>query len=144
MHIDYMSTSCFIAKLTLKNKFIRESVDSLCRDGTDTTRPFFHIEWLRTPKRDSYKPFYTHEHILRVILYPLRPSKCVKDAATLTYGNRPNRTFGNFCSSFSSSVELAYRKSGTSTLLGFYMKRLLSLSCVILDQENLRNSLASV
>ena len=34
---------------------------------------------------------------------------------------------------------LAYRKSGTSTGLGFYMKRLLSLACVILDQENLRN-----
>ena len=36
---------------------IRESVDSLCRDGTDTTRPLSHIEWLRTPKRSSYKPF---------------------------------------------------------------------------------------
>ena len=30
---------------------IRESVDSLCRDGTDTTRPFSHIEWPRTLKR---------------------------------------------------------------------------------------------
>ena len=49
----------------------------------------------------------------------------------------------HFCSSSSSSssnsVELAYRKSGTSTVLGFYMKRLLSLAYVILDQENLRN-----
>ena len=38
-----------------------------------------------------------------------------------------------------SSVELAYRKSGTSTVLALYMKPLLSLACVILDQENLRN-----
>ena len=36
---------------------IRESVDSLCRDGADTTRPLFKTEWLRTPKRGSYKPF---------------------------------------------------------------------------------------
>ena len=50
----------------------------------------------------------------------------------------PHTPFWIFCSS-SSSVELAYRKSGTSTDLGFYMKRLLSLACVILDQENLRN-----
>ena len=37
--------------------YIRESVDSLCRDGADRTRPFSKIEWLRTPKRGSYKPF---------------------------------------------------------------------------------------
>ena len=36
---------------------ISESVDSLCRDGADRTRPFSKIEWLRTPKRGSYKPF---------------------------------------------------------------------------------------
>ena len=39
------------------NEHIRESVDSLCRDGADRTRPFSKIEWLRTPKRGSYKPF---------------------------------------------------------------------------------------
>ena len=32
-------------------------VDSLCRDGTDTTRIFSLIEWLRTPKHGSYKSF---------------------------------------------------------------------------------------
>ena len=58
----------------------------------------------------------------------------------MSYGICHTPLFGFFCSSSSSSsVELAYRKSGTSTLLGFCMKRLLSLSCVILDQENLRN-----
>ena len=51
--------------------------------------------------------------------------------------------FWVFCSSlsssFSSSVELAYRQSGTSSLNGFFTKRFLSVVCVILDQENLRN-----
>ena len=77
-----------------------------------------------------------------MILYPLRPSKYVKYTATMTYGICHTPLFGYFCSSSSSSsnsVELAYRKSGTSTVLGFYMKRLLSLACVILDQENLGN-----
>ena len=66
---------------------IRESVDSLCRDGADRTRPFSKLEWPRTPKRGSYKPFWTHTRTLRVILYPLRPSKYVKYTATMTYGS---------------------------------------------------------
>ena len=41
----------------MKVKNIRESVDSLCRDGADTTHPLFQTEWLRTPKRGSYEPF---------------------------------------------------------------------------------------
>ena len=73
-------------------------------------------------------------------MYLLRPLQQVKYTATMTYGNWPNRIFGFFCSSFSSSsVELAYRQSGTSTRDGFYTKRLLSVACVILDQQNLRN-----
>ena len=75
-----------------------------------------------------------------MLLYPLRPSKYLKYTATMTYGICHTPAFGFFCSSSSSSsVELAYRKSGTSTVLGFYTKRLLSLACVILDQENLCN-----
>ena len=129
---------------------IRESVDSLCRDGADRTRPFSKIEWLRTPKRGSYKPFldtYTYSTSDSV------PAKTLKVRKIHSYNDLRNMPhvhpfFGYFCSSSSSSssssansVELAYRKSGTSTVLGFYMKRLLSLACVhvILDQENLRN-----
>ena len=73
------------------------------------------------------------------------PAKTLKVRKIHSYNdlrNLPHPPFGYFCSSSSSSsnsVELAYRKSGTSTVLGFYMKRLLSLTCVILDQENLRN-----
>ena len=39
----------------------RESVDSIC---WNETRPFSYIEWLRTPKRGSYKKFYTYTHTL--------------------------------------------------------------------------------
>ena len=45
-----------------------------------------------------------------------------------------------FCSSSSSSsIELADWQSATSTLDGFYTKRLLSVVCVILGQENLKD-----
>ena len=37
------------------------------------------------------------------------------------------------------TIELAYSQSGTNTPFGFYMKRLLSLACMILDQETLHN-----
>ena len=75
------------------------------------------------------------------------PAKTLKVRKIHSYNdlrNLPHPLFESFCSSSSSSsssnsVELAYRKSGTSTVLGFYMKRLLSLACVILDQENLDN-----
>ena len=40
--------------MIMLSMYIRESVDSLCRDGADTTR---HMEWLRTPKCGTYKPF---------------------------------------------------------------------------------------
>ena len=49
-----------------------ELVDSICRDGTDTTYLFFHIEWRRTPKHSSYMPFWTHTRTL---------SKCVSEPA---------------------------------------------------------------
>ena len=51
---------CFtllLITIDVEHFVIRESVDSLCRDGADMARPFFHIEWLRTPKLSSYKPF---------------------------------------------------------------------------------------
>ena len=80
-----------------------------------------------------------HTRTLRVLLYPLRSLQYVKYTATITYGNWPNRIFGFFCSSSSSSVKLAYCQSATSTRDGFYPKRLLSVACIILEQENLRN-----
>ena len=83
-------------KCCFDHSLIRESVDSLCRDGADRTRPFSKIEWLRTPKRGSYKHFCTHTRTLRVILYPLRPSKYVKYTATMSYGICHTPLFGFF------------------------------------------------
>ena len=51
----YVQSAIFLPKVCMR--IIRESVDSLCRDGADTTRPLFKTEWLRTPKRGSYKLF---------------------------------------------------------------------------------------
>ena len=39
--------------------YIRESVDSLCRDGADTDTPNFQMKRLIAPERYSYKPFQT-------------------------------------------------------------------------------------
>ena len=66
---------------------IRESVDSLCRDGADTDTPIYQMKRLIAPERYSYKPFQTYNKALRVFLYHIRPSKYVKYAYTMTYGN---------------------------------------------------------
>ena len=39
---------------------IRESVDTLCRDGANTHTPIYQMKQLRTPERYSHKPFQTH------------------------------------------------------------------------------------
>ena len=67
------------------------------------------------------------------------PAKTLEVRKIHSYNDLRKLAKPHFCSSSSSSIELAYRKSGTSILLGFYMKRLLSVLCVILDQENPRN-----
>ena len=65
------------------------------------------------------------------------PAKTLEVRKIHSYNDLRKLAKLHFCSSSSSSIELAYRKSGTSILLGFYMKRLLSVFCVILDQTSL-------
>ena len=67
------------------------------------------------------------------------PTKTLKVRKIHSYNDLRKLVKPHFCSSSSSSVELAYRQSGTSNLDGFYTKRLLSVLCVILDQEHLCN-----
>ena len=67
------------------------------------------------------------------------PTKTPKVRKIHSYTDLRKLAKPHFCSSSSSSIELAYRKSGTSNRDGFCTKRLLSVLCVILDQENLRN-----
>ena len=80
----------------LGQMFIRESVDSLCRDGADTDTPIYQMKRLITPERYSYKPFQTYNKALRVFLYHIRPSKYVKYTYTMTYGNCHTSVFEYF------------------------------------------------
>ena len=82
---------------------IRESVDSLCRDGANTDTPIYQMKRLIAPERYSYKPFQTYNKALRVFLYHIRPSKYVKCTDTMTYGNCHTSVFEYFSSSSSSS-----------------------------------------
>ena len=62
----------------------------------------------------------------------------------MTYRNWSNRTFVHHLLLFLLlQLKLAYCPSATSTLDGFYTKRLLSVACVILDQQNLCNFIQS-
>ena len=70
-------------------------------------------------------------------------NKTLKVRKIHSYNDLQKLVKPHFCSSSSSSssssIELAYCQSVASTLNGFYTKRLLSVACVILDQQNLRN-----
>ena len=54
---------------------IRESVDSLCRDGADT--PIVRIHWkaFLTCEYSHFKPFLAHEWPIQPLLYPTIPHK---------------------------------------------------------------------
>ena len=66
---------------------IRESLDSICRDGPDMDMPINQMKWLRTSdERYSCKPFQTRTKALRVFLLHIRPSKYVKYLNIMPYG----------------------------------------------------------
>ena len=54
---------------------IRESVDSLCRDGADT--PIVRVHWkaFLTREYSRFKPFSAREWPIRPLLYPTIPHK---------------------------------------------------------------------
>ena len=60
------ATSAHARRLSRANNAmnIRESVDSLCRDGADTDTPIYQMKRLITPERYSYKPFQTYNKAL--------------------------------------------------------------------------------
>ena len=55
--------------------YIRESVDSLCRDGADT--PIVRVHWkaFLTREYSRFKPFSAREWPIRPLLYPTIPHK---------------------------------------------------------------------
>ena len=105
-----------LAPLTIECLHIRESVDSLCRDGADTDTPIYQMKRLITPERYSYKPFQTYNKALRVFLYHIRPSKYVKYTYTMTYGNCHTSVFEYFFIIFFFFFFFFFFKRSTSKL----------------------------
>jgi len=54
---------------------IRESVDSLCRDGADTPIVRVHRKAFLTRERSRSKPFWAPSYSIPVVLYPTIPPK---------------------------------------------------------------------
>ena len=54
---------------------IRESVDSLCRDGADTPIVRVHRKAFLTRERSRSKPFWAPSYSIPVVFYPTIPPK---------------------------------------------------------------------
>ena len=54
---------------------IRESVDSLCRDGADTPIVRVHRKAFLTRERSRSKPFWAPSYSIPVVRYPTIPPK---------------------------------------------------------------------
>ena len=123
---------------------IRESVDSLCRDGADTDTPIYQMERLIAPERYSYKPLQTYNKALREFLYHIRPSKYVKYTYTMTYGNCHTSVFEHhhhhhlLLLLLLLFLQTVYLKIDKRAHLYFSIKRFLSLRSMILGQQNRR------
>ena len=93
--------------------FLSESVDY----GSDMICPMFPYRTAQNSQMQQLQALLdTHTKVRKYI-------------ATMTYGNWTNCTFVHH-------HLLRIGLKVASTFLGFYMKRLLSLACVILDQES--------
>ena len=108
-----------------------------CRHAMPTF-PYKTVQNSQTRQLQALLDTYTYSTSASV---PTKTLKVRKIHSYMTYRNGPTPFFGFFCSSSSSSssIELAYCQSATSTLDGFYTKQLLSVAGVTLDQQNLRN-----
>ena len=71
----WVSTARSLIKLPECSLLIRESVDSLCRDGADT--PIVRVHWkaFLTREYSRFKPFSAREWPIRPLLYPTIPHK---------------------------------------------------------------------
>ena len=57
------------------NLIIRETVDSLCRDGADTPIARVHRKAFLTRERSRSKPFWAPSYSIPAFLYPKIPPK---------------------------------------------------------------------
>ena len=74
---------------------IRESVDSLCRDGADMTCPLFQTEWLRTQMQQLQAIIDTYTYSTSGFV-PTKTHKVHKIHNYNDLQKLPNRTFGFF------------------------------------------------
>ena len=83
-------------------KCIRESVDSLCRDGTDT--PIMRVH-TKARERSCSKPFWTLSYPIPTLFYRTIPPKWLKRIARLTARTRLNLRFVRLSSSLRGFVK---------------------------------------
>ena len=69
------SVECVPALPFILNYIIRESVDSLCRDGADTPIVRVHRKAFLTRERSRSKPVWTPSYSSPAFLYPTIPPK---------------------------------------------------------------------
>ena len=70
-HTPHSRKSC----IELQTHFIRESVDSLCRDGSGPPMVCVHWKAVLTRERSCSKPFWTPSYPIRTFLYSMIPPK---------------------------------------------------------------------
>ena len=93
---------------------IRESVDSLCRDGTNTPIVRVHTKAFQTHERSHSKPFWALSYPILTFFYQTIPPKWLKRIARLTARKRLNLRFVHLSSSSSSSSLRDFVKRPTS------------------------------
>ena len=74
MHNNFKRGQLSMGRI-LKSFYIRESVDSQCRDGADT--PIVRVHWkaFLTREYSRSKPFSSREWPIQPLLYPTIPHK---------------------------------------------------------------------
>ena len=72
---------------------IRESVDSLCRDGSHPRIVCVHWKAFLTRERLCSKRFWAPSYTIPTFLYPTVPPKYLKSIPSLTAGKRRNSGF---------------------------------------------------
>ena len=88
---------------------IRESVDSLCRDGSDPRIVCVHWKAFLTRERLCSKRFWAPSYTIPAFLYLTVPPKYLKSIPSLTAGKRRNCGF-LFLSYSSSSYEIFFKR----------------------------------
>ena len=78
-HSLLVSSATRLFDAEVDEQLIRESVDSLCRDGSDThivcVHTYVHRKVFLTREHSHSKPFWAPSYSIPVVLYPTIPPK---------------------------------------------------------------------